>query len=96
MTGSAGPAASVASENIIAYDLDRLLRLPLDKIARRYFFESDMLFRLGTLQAVVLDMPMTAVYGDEKSGLRIGRVFAQFLFGNLVNFGKRVFYGYFL
>ena len=70
--------------------------LPMRKIKRRYFFESDMLFRLGTLQAVVLDMPMTAVYGDEKSGLRIGRVFAQFLFGNLVNFGKRVFYGYFL
>jgi glycosyltransferase involved in cell wall biosynthesis len=73
-----------------------LSRLPLHKVRRRYFFESDMLFRLGTLQAYVLDLPMTAVYADEQSGLKIRRVFLDFLGGNIGNFCKRVFYGYFL
>ena len=35
-------------------------RLPFAKIAPRYFFESDMLFRLGLLRAVVRDVPMPA------------------------------------
>ncbi|MDE2198950.1 MAG: glycosyltransferase family 2 protein [Rhodospirillales bacterium] len=70
--------------------------LPLAKISRRYFFESDMLFRLGTMRASVLDIPMVAVYGDETSNLRIGRVMTQFLAGNLRNTFKRVVYSYFL
>ncbi len=73
-----------------------LARLPLDKIRQRYFFESDMLFRLGTVRACVIDIPMAAVYGDEESGLKIGRVLGSFLKGNLVNVGKRVVYNYFL
>lgn len=73
-----------------------LERLPLDKIHSRYFFESDMLFRLGTVRACVMDIPMTAVYGDERSGLRIGRVLAPFLKGNMANIAKRVVYNYVL
>jgi glycosyltransferase involved in cell wall biosynthesis len=70
--------------------------LPLNKIARRYFFESDMLFRLGTLQALIVDVPMTAAYADETSSLVIRRILLPFLWGNLTNFFKRVFYSYFL
>ncbi len=73
-----------------------LTHLPLHKVRRRYFFESDLLFRLGTLQAFVVDLPMTAVYADEESGLSIRRVFLQFLGGNIRNFCKRVIYSYFL
>lgn len=73
-----------------------LSHLPLHKVKRRYFFESDLLFRLGTIQALVLDLPMTAIYADEESGLNVRRVFPQFLGGNIGNFCKRVFYGYFL
>ena len=36
--------------------------VPLEKVSKRYFFESDMLFRLNTARAVVLDMPMDANY----------------------------------
>ncbi len=79
-----------------AISLKVLTRLPLHKIHRRYFFESDLLFRLGTIRARVVDVPMTAIYGDETSNLRIGRVFFQFLLGNLRNAGKRLFYNYFL
>lgn len=70
--------------------------LPFDKISRRYFFESDMLFRLNTIRAVVQDMPMNAVYGDETSGIEIRRIIPEFLFKNVRNFFKRIFYNYYL
>ena len=70
--------------------------LPLDKISQRYFFESDMLFRLNTLRCVVLDVPMDAVYGEEESNLKIKSVLLDFLFKHFRNFAKRIFYNYFL
>ncbi len=73
-----------------------LEHLPLDKISKRYFFETDMLFRLNTLRAVVLDIPMKAVYGSEVSNLRIRRVLGDFLLGNIRNTVKRIFYNYYL
>lgn len=73
-----------------------LAMLPLDKINNRYFFESDMLFRLNSIRAVVMDVPMVAVYEDEESSLKIREILPQFLSGHLRNFGKRVFYNYFL
>ncbi|HTQ99991.1 MAG TPA: glycosyltransferase family 2 protein [Candidatus Acidoferrum sp.] len=73
-----------------------LRELPLDKLSRRYFFESDLLFRLSILRAVVTDIPMHARYGDEVSNLRIGRIVGEFLRKHLRNFAKRVFYNYYL
>lgn len=70
--------------------------LPLDKLAQRYFFETDMLFRLSTLRAVVADVPMHAVYGNEVSNLKIPDVIGPFFGGNLRNFWKRIVYMYFL
>ncbi len=71
-------------------------RLPADKISKRYFFESDLLFRLNTLRAVVIDVPMDARYGDEISGLRISQVLGEFLVMHVRNGFKRIFYNYFL
>jgi len=73
-----------------------LQRLPLEKISRRYFFETDMLFRLNTVRAVVVDVPMDAMYGDEVSNLKIRVVLGEFMWKHLRNFGKRIFYNYFL
>ena len=70
--------------------------LPMDKISNRYFFETDILFRLNTLRAVVVDMPMHAKYGDEISNLKISRILFEFLAKHIRNFVKRVFYNYFL
>lgn len=75
---------------------EALALLPLDKVDRGYFFESDMLFRLYTIRAVVRDVPMTARYGDEASSLRIGRVAAVFPFKYARATCKRLFYSYFL
>jgi len=73
-----------------------LEQLPMDKISSRYFFESDMLFRLNTLGAIIEDIPMDAVYGDERSNLKIHKIIGEFLFKHIVNFVKRILYNYFL
>ena len=70
--------------------------LPFDKISRRYFFETDMLFRLNTLRAVAVDVPMHAKYGDEVSNLKISKVVGEFFAKNARNFFKRIFYNYYL
>jgi len=70
--------------------------LPLAKISSRYFFETDILFRLNTLRAVVMDIPMHAKYGDEVSNLKVSQVLTEFLAKNLRNFCKRLFYNYYL
>lgn len=70
--------------------------LPLGKVNKGYFFESDMLFRLSVMKAVVQDMPMQSTYGNEKSNLKIRRVLPNFLYRHFVNFHKRVFYTYYL
>lgn len=71
-------------------------RLPFDKLSRRYFFETDILFRLNTVRAVIADIPMDAVYGEEVSNLKISSVLGEFWFKHWRNFTKRVFYNYFL
>lgn len=75
---------------------DVALHLPFKKISRRYFFETDMLFRLNTLRAVVIDIPMDAKYDDEVSNLRIPKIVGEFFYKNTRNFWKRIFYNYYL
>jgi dolichol-phosphate mannosyltransferase len=70
--------------------------LPTKKISKRYFFETDILFRLNTLRAVVVDVPMDAKYGDESSNLKIHKVVTEFFFKHARNFIKRIFYNYYL
>lgn len=66
------------------------------KISERYFFETDVLFRLNTVGAVVVDVPMDAQYGDEVSGLSASGVIGEFAAKHVKNFSKRVVYRYFL
>ncbi|UDQ78775.1 glycosyltransferase family 2 protein [Erwinia rhapontici] len=79
-----------------AIHTDLIKYLPLEKISKRYFFESDILFRLSTLKAVVVDIPMDAKYEDEVSNLKISKIIGDFLFKHSRNFLKRVFYNYYL
>lgn len=71
-------------------------QIPLDKISQRYFFESDLLFRLNTVRAVVVDVPMDAKYEDEESNLSISRIVLPFMVGHARNSLKRLVYNYFL
>ena len=70
--------------------------LPLDKINKRYYFESDMLFRLNIIRAKVADIPMRAIYKDEKSDLSLARSLPEFLLLNFKNGLRRIIYNYFL
>jgi len=79
-----------------AVDAEVARRLPMKSISRRYFFETDVLFRLNCMRAVVVDVPMDARYGDEVSNLRINRVALEFLRKHLRNLAKRIGYNYFL
>ena len=71
-------------------------RLPMNKISDRFYFESDMLFHLGLLRAVVKDIPMDAHYGDEVSGISIPKVVPEFAFKHYINTWRRIFLTYFL
>ncbi len=71
-------------------------RIPFAKLSQGYFFESDLLFRLGILRAVVCEVPMPAVYRDEQSSLVIRRVLFEFAWKHFANTIKRIFYTYYL
>lgn len=79
-----------------AIHADVARHLPFSKISNRYFFETDILFRLNTLRAVVVDVPMDAKYGDEVSNLKISKIVGEFLIKHARNFVKRIFYNYYL
>ena len=79
-----------------AIHADIVRHLPFNKISNRYFFESDILFRLNILGAVVVDIPMDAKYGDEVSNLKISKIIREFFVKNIKNFLKRIFYNYYL
>jgi dolichol-phosphate mannosyltransferase len=70
--------------------------LPIEKIDGRYFFESDMLFRLNTIRAKVIDVPMRSRYQGEKSNLRISAVLIPFALKHLYRTLKRFGYAYFV
>ncbi len=70
--------------------------LALDKISNDYFFESDMLFQLNIARAVVVDVPIQAIYGEETSSLKISHILFPFVGKHLVNFFRRIIYSYFL
>jgi dolichol-phosphate mannosyltransferase len=79
-----------------AIHVEIIKALPLEKLDERYFFESDMLFRLSTIRAVIEDIPMEAKYGNEESNLKITKVILEFPPKYLSRTFKRIFYNYVL
>jgi glycosyltransferase involved in cell wall biosynthesis len=53
-----------------AIDKETLEKLDLDKLFPGYGFPTDMLARLSMIQAKVLDVPVKAIYRNEKSGIK--------------------------
>ena len=79
-----------------AIHIEAVKNLPLDKISNKFFFESDMLFQLGMIRAVVTDIPMPARYGAEVSSLNIPMIIPEFTWKHYLNTCKRIFYTYFV
>ena len=73
-----------------------LRELPLHKLEKRYFFETDMLYHLNTVRAVVRDVPMDSVYADEESSLKVSKVLPEFMVKHVTRFFKRYVYLYLL
>lgn len=73
-----------------------LKEVNFNKIDDGYFFESSMLCSLGLLGAVVHDVPIKAVYGQEKSNITIPAIALPFLIKNLTGLNRRIFIVHFL
>lgn len=71
-------------------------KLDTSALDKRFFFESDMLFQLGVANAVVVDVPLPAFYGDESSSLSVFKALLQFPAKYLVRFLKRIAFKYFV
>jgi dolichol-phosphate mannosyltransferase len=75
----------------------QVARMAIEKrVSRRFFFETDLLYHLGTLRAVVRDVPMPARYGREVSNIRIGAIVGPFALKHMKNFFQRVLGQYFV
>ena len=66
-----------------------------ERIAKRFFFETDLLFHLGLIRAKVVEFPMLASYGSEVSNLRVSHQLRPFLAGHVRNASRRILYRYF-
>jgi len=73
-----------------------LKRVPLDRVARRYSFENDLLIHLNILQVPAVDVPIPAVYGDEVSSIRLSKVVPELVHRLTVGFWTRIWYRYVL
>ena len=73
-----------------------LTELNLDRLDRRYFFESDMLINLNIVGAVTVDVPMPARYGAENSSLSVPRAAAALPSKILRGLVRRLFFRYFI
>jgi dolichol-phosphate mannosyltransferase len=73
-----------------------LAGLDLQRLSRGFFFETDMLFQLNLLNAVVKDVPMPAVYGAEQTNLRVRSVLRDFPPLLFRRFLRRIAYKYFI
>jgi len=68
-----------------------LEKLPLDALARRYFFENDMLVHLNIARARVKDVSIPARYGEEASSMRLTNILLTFPLHLLDRFWYRVY-----
>jgi glycosyltransferase involved in cell wall biosynthesis len=75
---------------------DTLARLPLERIRTDYAFECDILVYLNTIRARAMDVPIPAVYGDERSGIRLFRDAGKLLWSLFRGFWRRIVWKYVL
>ena len=84
------------SNGFIAIRNETLMKLDLERLHKRYFFESSMLIELYYINAVVHDVPMKARYGNEVSSLSRTKTLLQFPPKLFIAFVKRLILKYFL
>lgn len=75
---------------------DALRRLPLGRIRRDYAFECDLLVYLNIIQSKGKDVPVPAVYGEERSDIRLFREGRKLLLSLFRGFWRRMMWKYLL
>ncbi|HET8760121.1 MAG TPA: glycosyltransferase family 2 protein [Nitrospiria bacterium] len=80
----------------LAIRREPLSRLSFDRIAKRFFFENDLLIHLNILNYRVKDVPIPAIYGDEVSNLKVSRVLGSFPLYLFRRFWYRIYQKYVL
>jgi glycosyltransferase involved in cell wall biosynthesis len=75
---------------------EALRRLPLDRVRADYAFECDILVYLNTIRARGKDVPVPAIYGDERSGIRLFREARKLLWAMFRGFWRRIIWKYVL
>ena len=71
-----------------------LERVNLERLPKRYFFESGFLIELGIQRAVVVDCSAPARYGDERSSLSVPKTLLEFPPKLLRGLLRRLFWRY--
>jgi len=84
------------TNGLIAFTNEGLLKVRLDKVDNRYFFESDLLFQCSLQNICFTQLPMKSNYADEESSLKPLLEIFRFSKKHLKNFLKRIIYQYFL
>ncbi len=84
------------SNGFIAIHKDTLEKIDFSRIHSRYFFESSMLIELYYTGAKIKDIPMPAIYADEKSNLSISHTLLTFPPKLLKAFVRRIWLQYFI
>jgi glycosyltransferase involved in cell wall biosynthesis len=79
-----------------AIKANTLRLIDLERLDKRYFFESSFLIELYYTGARIADIPIPARYGDEESNLSVFRTLVTFPFKLLKAFARRVLLRYFI
>ena len=83
------------TNGFLAIKTNVLKKLDFSKLANRYYFETSLLSQLYFEKAAIKDIPMPAIYGQEKSNMKIWQM--PFVFGARLTstfvkrIGKRIF-----
>jgi dolichol-phosphate mannosyltransferase len=84
------------TNGFVAVKVSVLKKIDLSNLSNRYFFETSLIAELYFTGAKIRDIAMPAIYGDEKSNMKIWKMPIIFLV-NLINiFFKRIIKQYFL
>ena len=84
------------TNGFFALDVSVFSRLNKNLVHARYFFETSLLLALRLQDAVILNIPMPANYGDETSSMSIGRVLWEFPSLLVRQFARRIWLQYFV
>lgn len=80
----------------IALKTDTLKMINFDRLAKRYFFEISLLCEAYLARLVLKEIPMKALYGDEKSSLNPLKIILEFSSKLITRTFYRIFMSYFL